>query len=263
MRRTHTVLVVVTLCTAAGLAAAQQMTQDAQRALSRTTAATAQLDRQLACMHDKRDRLARFAQLIREADAQARTQSGRAHDDAVASITSLERQAADVDRQARQCVGNEPSAFPATVTVAPVVQVPAGRDAVVDAVAQPTNDIHQVEPGGSALSEYVHIVRGEQVDGMGRVDDGAMRSAVRAIGGRLAACYDRFVDRGALRSGQMALVFQVDGAGGVSHVAVEGDSLGDSSLHRCVQDAGRALRVSQGAHGGSATFSYALRFGTE
>ena len=248
---------------AAGIAYAQQLSPDAARAMSRTDAATAQLDRGMTCLRDKRERLVRFSQLIHEADTQARMQTGRAHDDAVTAIVSLERQAADVDRQARRCVGNEPSPFPAEVTQAPTTHIDPPRDPTSDHVAVAAGSNHVVEHD-APLTDYVRIATGEQVDGLGHVSDEAVRSGVHALAGRLAACYDHMVEHGALRSGQMSLVFTIDAGGGGAHrVAVEGDTLGDSSLRRCVQDAGQHLHFSQAAYGGMATFSYALRFGAD
>jgi len=59
----------------------------------------------------------------------------------------------------------------------------------------------------------------------------------------------------------MILVFEVTASGRATRVAVENDQLEDAGMKRCVRQAGEALHFDRGATGGTATYSYTLRFG--
>lgn len=151
--------------------------------------------------------------------------------------------------------------FPANVTAQPaptVVAPPA--DVEVDDVARPTDDSRVIERD-TRLGDDLRVVIGEQVDGVGRVEPMTVRSGVQRIGPRLTTCYGQAFQRAALREGTMILLFDVTSSGAVARVGVQNDQLGDAGLRRCVRQAAEALRFDGAAIGGTATYSYTLRFG--
>jgi hypothetical protein len=266
-------------------ALAQQAATDAADAAARTTQAMERIDREIACLRAQRERLARLQTLIAEADAQSRTSAhgAREREEGAAAIASLRAQAADAERAAKLCL--EPGAAFATgetMQVAdPVVARPLEPVAARLARLNGTADAHAAHLGTTSpalaqdtarlverdipLAGEVRVVRGVHTGGAGTLEHGVVRAAVRAIGPRLAACYERMVERGALREGTLALVFDVTGGGRPTRVSVtrtdHGDYLDDVTLGQCVRQAGDALRFSQAPRGGTATFTYTLRFG--
>lgn len=243
-------------------AAAQQMCEAGRTAIAQTTRSVEKLDRELACLREKRERLARILVLLAQSEAQAHstTLSARERDDGETAVLALRRQAADVERESQRCVETA-MVFAVGDTSQPVVQVvPPPPDPVADDVARP-NDAARVVERDARLSEDVRVVIGEQVDGVGSVEFSSVRAGVRGIAGRLAGCYDHMLEHGALREGTMILVFQVTSTGRATRVAVENDRLEDAALNRCVRQAGEALHFERGATGGTATYSYTLRFG--
>jgi hypothetical protein len=106
----------------------------------------------------------------------------------------------------------------------------------------------------------VTVVRGEQVDGMGRADAGAVARGVRAQAGEIARCYDRLVGRGALARGSIILTFTVAGDGRATRASTEQSTIRDRGFAQCVEAAGRRITLDRGATGGTATYSYTLRF---
>jgi len=254
----------VAVASAGALAAAQQLCEDGRVAIGQTTRAVEKLDRELACLREKRERLARVLALLGQAEAQAHNTSlsAREREDGETAVVSLRRQAADIERESQRCVETA-MVFAVNETAQPVNRVVApAADPAADHVAQP-NDSTRVVERDTRLTDDVRVVVGEQVDGLGRWNVASVRSGLHGIGGRLGACYDHMLEHGALREGTMILVFTVGDGGRVSRVGVEDDHLDDASLRRCVRQAGESLHfdASGRAAAGTATYSYTLRFG--
>jgi hypothetical protein len=283
--RLHVVSMFVLCAVAAPRAQAQQPATDAADAAARTTQAMERIDREIACLRAQRERLARLHTLIAEAEAQSRgnTHGAREREDGAAALASLRTQAAEAERAAKLCL--EPgTAFAAGDTMQVAAHgVTPPHDGVAARLAQPhgtastqaahlgatspalAQDTARLVERDVALTSDVHVLRGVHTGGSGTLEHGVVRAAVHAIGTRIGACYDRMVERGALRVGTLALVFDVTGAGRPTRVTVtrtdHGDYLDDVALSQCVRQAGDALRFSQGARGGTATFTYTLQFG--
>jgi hypothetical protein len=233
-------------------------------AVRETEAALARIDRETTCLLAHKARLAQLLELARQAQAQQqRAGASQAERDAGRdALVSLRRQAAEAERAARRCIEPGPLAFPASVGAPEVVQVAPPPDPSADAVGE-LNSATEVIERDVTLGPYVRVVVGEKVDGLGAASPPAVQRAVRAIAPRLGACYDRLVERGALRSGRLVLAFKVLASGAVTQVAVEENRIPDAAFERCVVEAGRALRVEGGARGGFATYAYELAFGAQ
>ncbi|HEY8430546.1 MAG TPA: hypothetical protein VIL20_19335 [Sandaracinaceae bacterium] len=209
-----------------------------------------------SCLESRHQELQRVLSLLRESEQQRE----RARDDAVRrdaerAIEALIARAADVQRSARACLQGDLPSPGARV----VVRNPP-PDPAADAVAEAGGTVRTIETDAE-LTSNVRIVRGEQVDGEGRIDGDAVRRAVRAIASALGRCYDDYLDRGSMTARELDLVFTFSGAGAARGVDVERSGFRDARFEQCVRSAGRGLRVSSGPVGGSATFSYRLRFG--
>ena len=190
------------------------------------------------CLERQHAEMSRIQRLIGESEAQRDRASGRVRQDAEAALEALIARAAAARRQTQECVR------------------------AADSVAQQGGTVRTVEEN-AALTSNIRVVRGEQVDGQGQLDASVVRSAVRGISSRLERCYDQYLERGSLQAQQLNLVFTVRGAGRASRVSVERSGFSDARFERCVRSAGGQLRVSRGASGGEAIYSYTLRFGRE
>jgi hypothetical protein len=220
-------------------------------------AVQARLDTELACIERVSHSLATTTRLLSEARTQltsspAGSAAGR---DAAAAVVSLEQRVAVLSHTLGECI---PSS--ASQAAQGVVYVEPPRDRAAEQVARDAPSLEVLERD-VAITSAVRVVLAEKVDGRGRVRAASVNAGVHRIGGRLAACYDRLVDRGALVSGRAMLVFTITPRGAVTRVSTEGSTLGDSRFTRCLRDAGRRLRVGEPALGGDATFSYTLGFG--
>jgi hypothetical protein len=241
MRTTILALLVLAL---PSLASAQDMSAaDRTRALERVRALA-------ACVAQHRTDLERILALVREAEQQReRARDDRVRRDADAAIEALIARAAGVQRQARACVGGADLPSPGTS----VVEHEAPPDPSADAIEDASGTVRAVEQN-APLSEHVHVVVGEQVDGGGTMDAAHVRAAMRSIAPRLERCA-----AGGARQLELVFTFR-NGSPRASGVTIEGTGSGDA-LASCVRQAGQALRVSRGPYGGVATFSYRLRFG--
>ena len=101
----------------------------------------------------------------------------------------------------------------------------------------------------------------ERVDGAGVVDDAVVRAAFLEARSRIDGCYQAFASRGGARRSDAELTFTLETDGCASHVLVEGDSARDAVFRACLENAGQSIQASTLVHGGTATFSAALRFG--
>lgn len=257
------VAVVVALVVVGWAVGAQAQQGRSAEVTGRARAAAARVQAELDCLRTKREELDRILRAIREADTQASAvgSSDAARRDARAAIESLEQRVFELDRDARRC-RDDRVVFPASYVGPGTTVVQPRPDPAAQQVAQDRPSLREVEHD-AALVPGLRVVSAEQVDGTGQIPAAAVRAAVRGVAVRMRQCYDRMIDRGALVEGQLVLVFTVAPDGRAGHVAIEGDGLPDRTLRQCITRAGQGIRVSGGARGGSAQFSYTLRFAAE
>jgi hypothetical protein len=228
----------------------------APMSVSQRTAALERLRSRATCVRETHEDLTRLLNLVRESEEQRdRARDERARTDAERAIEALIARAASVQERARDCVGGE--ALPSTPSV--IVRGPA-PDPNAESVGQDGNTVRTVE-ANAVLSESIQVVRGEQVDGHGRIEPSEIRAAIRRIVEPLDRCYDSYLDRGSIEARELELEFTVSPAGRVGGVNVARSSFGDARFETCVRTAARNLRVSRGPVGGEAIFGYQLRFG--
>lgn len=210
-----------------------------------------------ACLERHHEQLGRVLQLVREAEQQReRAADARVRGDAERAIEALIARAAQIQREARGCVAAAELPSPGTR----VIERAPPPDPAADAVAQSGGTVRSVEEN-ARLSSHIEVIRAEQVDGQGLMDDADVRAAVRRITSRLDRCYQQYLDRGSLAAHRLNLVFTFRAAGRARSVEVERSEFHDPAFERCVQAAGQHLRASRAPSGGEAVFSYTLRFG--
>lgn len=208
------------------------------------------------CVHEQDQQIQRLVHLIEQAEQRAHA-PGVAEDvrrDARASIEALVDRIRQHAHESRQCV--EHTHIP--VRVDEHVSETAPPDRAHESLAGDRGTVHEVE-GEGALAADVRIVRGERVDGTGSAPDENVRSAVRAIGGRVSQCYSEYVDRAARRAGEIQLSFTVEGSGRATRASLESAGGFDAPLRQCLERAAREIRVP-GQHGRS-VYAYTLRLG--
>lgn len=210
-----------------------------------------------SCVQRSHDDLQRILMLVQDSERQReRARDAAARRDAELAIEALIARAAEVQNRARTCIAS--STIPSPVVE--VIERDPPPDPHADAVAESGGTVRTVETNAE-LAANVRVVRGEQVDGHGRVDASDVRAAVRAVAPQLERCYEAYLDRGDLTARELDLVFTFRHAGPATDVDVERSGFSDRPLEQCVRQAGRALRISRPPSGGEAVFSYRLRFG--
>ncbi len=224
------------------LALAQEPDPDAARTSAQHT---------VDCLERVNHDLERTMQLLRDAARQTQSTSENARRDAAHMVTSLQQRIADLSRGLKDCVPEDAHLTPRTV-----VREPTGNEASV----REHNDIPSVEQD-ARLADNVHAVIGQRVDGTGHIDDAHVKRGIRAAAGRMERCYEQLVNRGALQSGQLNLIFSITPRGSVRGVRVERSTFDNRRFNRCVQAAGQRIRPGTGATGGNVRYSYTLRFG--
>jgi len=220
--------------------------QEADPEAARTSAG-----RTIDCLERVNHDLENTMRLLRDASRQTRSENARARQDAAHMVVSLQQRVADLSRALKDCVPDDAHLRPRTV-----VQEHTGTEAAVGE----HNDIPSVEED-ARLADNVRAVIGQRVDGTGHIDDAHVKRAIRSAASRMERCYEQLVDRGALQSGQLNLVFTITSRGSVSGVRVERSTIANASFNRCVQSAGQRIRPSAGASGGDVRYSYTLHFG--
>lgn len=224
---------------------------------SERASAMARVRAMAECVQSANAQLQRVLALVRESEEQRdRARDERVRVDAERAVEALIARAAQIQREARQCVGGPDLPWPGTTVE---VRRPP-PDEVADSVAQPGNTVRTVETD-AVLSENIRVVRGEQVDGEGRIEYSAIRSAMRGISGRLAQCYDQYLVRGSIEALELDLEFTLSPSGSVGAINVVRSGFNDARFETCVRTAARSLRVSRPPVGGEAIFGYRLRFG--
>jgi hypothetical protein len=209
---------------------------------------TARLDTEVPCLERARRRLDDTVRLLGE----ARTQLGlprtspAARRDALVAVEALEARVREIVPELRRCV---PAHGPTDTVVeeAPALPVETENDATVI-----------VERGGRL--GRAHLVVGERVDGLGRVDASAIQRAIRSVAPSLDACVDAASRRGAPPRGNVNVVFTVQPDGSTTNARTEALSFGDSTFASCMRDAVARIQARSPARGGSATYSYTLRY---
>lgn len=112
-----------------------------------------------------------------------------------------------------------------------------------------------------AMTAHLFLVQAERVDGLGRADNNDVRQAVDRVAPQISACYDTLTSHSTRQSGRVYLTFTVTPEGRVRDIRLENFTIFDRTFQRCVGAAAGHLRVTQPATGGSARYSYHLRFG--
>ncbi|HJL24086.1 MAG TPA: AgmX/PglI C-terminal domain-containing protein, partial [Polyangiaceae bacterium LLY-WYZ-15_(1-7)] len=191
-------------------------------------------------------------ELLRDARQQLNAPYEDVRNDAARAVESLEQRIDDIGEAIRACLPRTSRLEPRTV-----VQEPTGTEARVERENDATRDVER----DARLGEYVRVVVGERVDGMGQLSAGAVRSMVRGVSSRLERCYGELVERGALERGTLILTFTIDERGRPRRVTIDQQQVGDTRFARCVERAGRRLRASTPPSGGEVRYSYTLRFG--
>jgi hypothetical protein len=195
--------------------------------------------------------------LIEESQRQAGSSDARLRRDAQAAIEALLVRAESTREAATRCLGGAAIGTPE----ASIIEREAPADRAAERMGQQGGSLRTVEEN-VRLSSRVQILRGEQVDGQGRVAAASIRSGVRRIASRIDRCYESYVDRASGRSGRLSLVFTILASGNVHNVSVESPTVGDDTFFTCVQRAGERIHADGGTDHGRATFSYTLQFGS-
>lgn len=210
-----------------------------------SAAARSRASQASACLSSVTRRAERYVSLLLDAREQLSSSNEQVRRDAARAIVSLEQSIAELADEMRACV---PDAAQLQTQ-----EVEERLDPNEERVGQAGNAIQRVEEN-STLSNRVQIRVGERVDGMGQVDAGALRSAVRRVSGAMDRCFER------AQSGAGALVaFTVSPSGTVRQVSVEYVESAPAGLASCVSRVVRSIRVRPGARGGDARFSYHFR----
>ena len=241
------------------LVASTGLAQESQGPLNRAerAAALSRVRAMAGCVETQHRRLREVLRLIGQSETQRdRASDAAAREAAQHALDALILRASDIQRDARACVGGADLPAPGTEVI---VRGPP-PDPTADSVARRGGTVRVVETDAE-LANNIRIVRGEQVDGAGQVDAAAIRAGVRGARARIARCYAAHLDRGSIDARQLNLVFTVRGSGAVRAVRVEASTFRDRVFERCIATAGRSIRVRSAARGGSAIYSYTLRFG--
>ncbi|MEZ4327265.1 MAG: AgmX/PglI C-terminal domain-containing protein [Polyangiales bacterium] len=247
--------------------------------------ATAQrLSQEVPCVRTQNERLASTLRLLEEAERQARSASGNAaRRDAVHSAEALELRLGVIVGELRACLVSGASqgasgaasthtgtlsATGATATGSGTGYVPPPPHVVVrhdgDGTPHPAespNPATEVLDSGRALPGQLYLVQAERVDGLGRADNADVRQAVDRVAPHISHCYEQLVSHSAHQRGRVYLTFTVTPEGRVRDIRLENFTIFDRTFQRCVGAAAGHLRVTHPAIGGSARYSFHLRFG--
>lgn len=252
--------------------------------------ASTRLNREVPCLQRQQERLQNTLRLLQEARNQlAQTGAGEAaRRDAVHSAEALELRLGVIVGELRMCLGQAGSTTNNTANTTPPPSNGSGTNGtgtsgrpypprvVVrhqdDGAGPPTPAPHPAERPNPAtqvidesrvLQTHVRVERGERVDGAGHADPAAVRSAITNVSPRFERCYQQLVERGALQTGRVYLTFTVTSEGRIRDIRLENFTIYERSFQRCVGAAAGRLYVGQPAVGGSARYSFFLRFGPQ
>ena len=208
---------------------------------------------ELRCLDRVVRQLSETVDLLRDAEAQLEAESAELREHAAQAVEALEDRLDTLSDALKACLP-QTSRAPAVRTI---VRERTGTEASVGEV----NDATVVVDRSRRLAPGVRVELGERVDGTGRLPAPALRQAFDGIGDRLGACYESYLERGALEQGRVILGFTVDARGSTTRVRTEGATFGDQRFERCVAAAGRTLRVGRAPSGGAVGYAYTLTFG--
>lgn len=240
----------ITLAVTSPTLEAQEADRGSSVEQSLAIARAAELER---CVSARQAELSRYVRMLADAETRARSSDATIARDAATSIESLLERVDEAREGLSSCLASRPT--PARAAAPPPATAPP--TATEQAVSQAGGTVHEVE-GASTLTTHVHVVRGEKIDGAGRVPDAAVQASVHAIGSRLEQCYGGYVDRAASRRGEVHVSFALVDRRSASEVTIERAGGFDSTMQRCVRDA--FASVSAASATGRSVFSYALRF---
>ncbi len=262
--------------------ASPALAQEAEASIASASQASTVLSEQITCLTHKRQEIDRQIALMEQARTQlrSRTATDTMRTDALTTIQTLSQRVATLLRESQACGGvSSVSQTPrtngqstASVTTTTTTQTTSthqnGREVVyVAPPPDPAADNVARAPSGPPVVEEnvtvdsnVRVVVAHRVDGEGDIGEDLVRRATRTAMPAISACYDDLVDRGALTSGQLILVFSIGTNGRASRVAIEGDTIRNTRFSQCVRTAGGRIRASSGARGGEARFAYTLAF---
>ncbi|MEM1414951.1 MAG: AgmX/PglI C-terminal domain-containing protein [Myxococcota bacterium] len=207
---------------------------------------------ELRCLDVVTRQITATVELLRDAEAQMTADSLELRQHAAQAVEALEDRLDDLADRLKACLPQ---------TSRPAVRTVIRERTGIEASVGVANDATVVVERDRPLAAGVVATLGERVDGTGRLEARTVATAMRGIGDALRACYDGYLERGALQEGQLILAFTVGPGTGVSRVQVEGATLGDARFSRCVATAGRGLRFGAPPRGGPVRFAYTLAFG--
>ncbi|MCS6797945.1 MAG: hypothetical protein NZ898_05370 [Myxococcota bacterium] len=255
-RITSTVLAMLGVGWAVPFWARAQPEADPTVVRDRAVEVASRLEREIACLSGLLASVQRVQRLLEEARAQGQSATGQARLDAQQSIRSLEQRLAELERHVAAC--RQPWSPPP----APVEAREAPLDPAAQRVAQPEGTTRQVEGPGQLLGN-IRIVRGEQVDGLGRVEADSVRAVMRGAGPAIETCLSSRGGQARRARGILVVTFAIDPAGSVRFVSTEGSTVRRPGVQSCLRRAFSAARSRTPALGGDAVFSYVLRLGFE
>ncbi len=234
--------------------------QSDEATLSETQAIASRVAREVACLADKREELARIVQQMEEAQTQMRSgRTAQAREHGRLALESLTQRAIRVEREIPAC-RTELSARARRPGPPEGVTTRTEQLSTSEAAVAERNDATRVIERDMVLQPNVAVVVGEQVDGTGRIAREDVRAAVRGAASRFSRCYDRLVDRGALTRGNIVVTFRVTSRGRTTRARAHHGTIRDRRFVRCMTSAARRIRFRTRPTGGDAVFSYTLRF---
>jgi hypothetical protein len=234
--------------------------QSDEATLTETQQITSRVAREVACLAEKREELARIVHQMEEAQTQMRsasTQQAREH--GRLALQSLTQRAIRVEREIPACRRELSARARRPGPPEGVTTRTEALDPNEAAVAQP-NEATRVIERDAVLQPNVAVVVGQQVDGTGRVAPEEIRAAIRGAAARFSRCYDHLVDRGALTRGNIIVTFRVTSSGRTRAARAHHGTIDDRRFIRCMSSAARRIRVRSRPSGGDAVYSYTLRF---
>jgi hypothetical protein len=241
-------------------------------------AATAQrLSQEVPCVRAQSERLNSTLRLLEEAERQASAATGGpARRDAVHSAEALELRLGVIVGELRACLGqgsqqaSAGTTAPGTTTatspppaghVNPPPHVVVRHEGDTPHPAETPNPATEVLDTGRALPGQLYLVQAERVDGLGRANNDDVRQAVDRVAPHISACYEQLMRHSAHQRGRVYLTFTVTPESRVRDIRLENFTIYDRTFQRCVGAAAGHLRVRHPAVGGSARYSFHLRFG--
>jgi TonB family protein len=147
---------------------------------------------------------------------------------------------------------------PAVPTGAPAMPAGTPQAAVVNPADTATES---PRAGGVALNAQVRIATGEAEVQGGIFGEDAHR-VVRNRQGELRQCYERALRDSGDVSGRMTLALVIGPSGSVARATIQGSTVGNDAVERCIVDATRRWRFPPSRAGESASLRYPITLST-